>query len=220
MVNIKYIIYTLLFALTFPLWMSGQNNLQAFTEEMVKQNEILKQKQKEDIDKFMEVAYKRYTWANDDSLQGVPIYSVYAHERKVQATPRNPNPRTKNDLFVYLNPKNITLESVCYFKNDVFKYWVKRRCDFEEKQGYSWNGREEQIGSLIQQDKPEMVFVITEDTDLVLMLKHNEIYCYKYNYKTRKYVKMTPQEFIDSISEEEFIFIGCFTKPEPVIYVY
>lgn len=49
MVNIKYIIYTLLFALTFPLWMSGQNNLQAFTEEMVKQNEILKQKQKEEV---------------------------------------------------------------------------------------------------------------------------------------------------------------------------
>lgn len=218
--NIKYIIYTLLFALTFPLWMSGQNNLQAFTESITKEYYNRQKTLQQEIDRFLEVGYRKHHELKSDSITKIPIYTIYRNKKMRPVTPDNND--LKEHLFEYLNPKSLALEHIFFYDADRFIAIAHQRFKNVEMQpiGYNTDEREKNLAEAITVNRPQLIFYFSQYADdLYLFLKDGKIYAYVWDRATNKYNRHSIPETLARYDAEELYWkLSGKGEQEPFIW--
>lgn len=193
----------------------GQANLVKFMEQLSQQSAKLEKKKESDMKKFMKIGYKQDPYLRNDSIIKTPIYAIFVHSMFLYQN------RIKDSLFVYLNPKSMTIDNVIFSKDDHFigkayqKYSNKRiQPIFHE------SDRGEKLNKIIVKDKPDILFSLMHSISIYFMVKDNLLSCYVYDKEKEDYISMKPDEFIKMIddSNHNFNFMTNQDRPERLIY--
>lgn len=204
----RIVLLLLLCVLAWPSEMRGQRNFEEFQNEVIKQYSVLSKKEDARIKKVMRKGYESYQFLKSDSLRTVPVYSIYQHKhfRKQE--------RNKEDLFVVLNPKSLTIDEILFFNGNNLKYIVPLGHTGLKKQlVYRASGIDAKLADLINQTHPQIIFKINEWTDTYFVLENWELFGYKFDNKLDKYIKISPQKYIDEL--DDFSFSNIYYKPLP-----
>lgn len=195
--------------------LQSQTNLDLFTINIIKVNKSLEEKRKLDIDNFMKYGYQKKPELRNDEFIKIPVYTIYIHSKYI-----NDN-RTKDSLFIYLNPQSLCIENIFFYKKNRLIAVAYSKYINASDQPISLgigNMRNVKLADIVMKEKPDILFSLSQNDNIFIFLKDKLLVCYLFDKKQDSYVRLTPKELFENIDDSEFYFMTNLDKPIPLVY--
>lgn len=196
--------------------LQSQTNLDLFTINIMKESKLLNKKKELDIDNFMKYGYQNRSELRNDELIKVPVYTIYIHSKYI-----NDN-RSKDSLFVYLNPKSLCIENIFFYKeNQLIAVAYSKYINLADQpisSGIIGNVRNIRLADIVIKEKPDILFSLSQNDNIYICIKDKLLICYLFDKKQDSYVRLAPEELFENINDDEFYFMTNLDKPIPLVY--
>lgn len=183
-------------SLFFVLNADAQIGLEKFNSAIEKRAVALKRSQNSKIKKFMKYGYMQKPYLQNDSIKKTPIYRIF---NKQELFNKNITP---DSLFVYLNPKRLTLDEVFFYRGDSCINIGYPQYDTVEEQAIGVCCHKiSEIAKYINENKPKLVFSWANYNVYFILNNDSSLTCFLLNDKRNSYIKLTPEELINLLKQ-------------------
>jgi hypothetical protein len=194
--------------------LKAQINLDIFIKSVVEETKTIEKKRNFDINNFMKYGYKKRSELRNDSICKIPIYTIFINNKFI-----NHN-RSKDSLFVYLNPKSLCLDHIFFYIDSSIFIAVAypEYINIKDQPIGLGNIQDAKLADIAIKVKPDILFSLSQSDKIYFSLKNNIFFCYVYDEKRGNFIQVTPKELLKIIDESEFYFMTNLDSPIPLTY--
>lgn len=191
----------------------AQINLDIFIRSVVEETKTLEKKRNFDINNFMKYGYKKRNELSNDSICKIPIYTIFTNNKFI-----NHN-RSKDSLFVYINPKSLCIDHIFFYKDSIFiAVAYPEYINIKDQPIGLGNIQDAKLADIAIKVQPDILFSLSQSDKIYFSLKNSLFFCYVYDEKRGNFIQVTPKELLEIIDESEFYFMTNLDGPVPLIY--
>lgn len=193
--------------------LKAQINIDVFTNAIIKQCKILQKGKLSDINAFMKYGYIGKPDLNSDSINAIPIYSIFL-KKEYKNKKKN-----KDSLFVYIDTKSLCIENVIFSKNNML-YAVahSKYLNMNRQPVGKGSNIEKQLYKIILEYNPDMICSLSQSNRIYLFLKGQQLGCFLFNEKQNNFIFKKPDELLEELNDDDIYFLINKTEPTPLIY--